>query len=69
MSFYYLHVLDIERSVAGVTAMDHVLYCVGGFDGSTHLKDASMYDPRVGKWMAIASMSQPRYYRNAEHNR
>ncbi len=53
---------DSERSVAGVTSMDNVLYCVGGFDGSSHLKDACMYDPRIDKWMGIANMSQPRYY-------
>lgn len=56
-----------ERSVAGVTAMDNVMYCVGGFDGSSHLKDASMYDPRIDKWMGIANMSQPRYYRKISY--
>ena len=52
--------------MAGVTAMDNVMYCVGGFNGSSHLKDASMYDPRIDKWMAIANMSQPRYGRKID---
>lgn len=46
--------------MAGVTSMDNVMYCCGGFDGTSHLKDACMYDPRMDKWMEIANMSQPR---------
>ena len=57
---FYFYVSDSERSVAGVAAMDNVMYCVGGFDGSSHLKDACMYDPRIDKWMGIAEMSHPR---------
>ena len=56
----HIFCLDKARSVAGVTSMDNVLYCVGGFDGTSHLSDACMYDPRMAKWMKIASMANSR---------
>ena len=62
-SLYFSSIaLRNERSVAGVTTMDNVLYFAGGFDGVKHCKDACMYDPRENKWTAIADMNVPRYF-------
>lgn len=37
-----------------------MLWQVGGFDGSTGLNSAEMFDPRQQKWTMIASMSTRR---------
>lgn len=52
--------MDARRSTLGVAVLNGCIYAVGGFDGSTGLNTAEMYDTQTGKWRSIASMSTRR---------
>lgn len=52
--------MDARRSTLGVAVLNGCIYAVGGFDGSTGLNTAEMYDPQTGKWRQIGAMSTRR---------
>lgn len=52
--------MDARRSTLGVAVLNGCIYAVGGFDGSTGLNTAEMFDPQTGKWRQIGTMSTRR---------
>lgn len=48
------------REGAGLTNMDGILYSVGGYDGDAILNTVERYDPRTGRWTAVAPMGTQR---------
>lgn len=52
--------MEARRSTLGVAVLGNCIYAVGGFDGSTGLNTAEMFDPRTQEWRTIASMSTRR---------
>lgn len=52
--------MEARRSTLGVAVLGSCIYAVGGFDGSSGLNTAEMFDPRTQEWKSIASMSTRR---------
>lgn len=52
--------MEARRSTLGVAVLNGCIYAVGGFDGSTGLSSAEVFDPRTQDWNMIASMSTRR---------
>ena len=46
--------------MAGVAALNGMLYIMGGFDGKDYLKDVECYDPQTDTWTNVAPLSQSR---------
>ena len=53
----YVAPMDISRTQLGVAALGGKLYAVGGYDGSTYLNSAEVYDPIDNSWNSIAPMN------------
>ncbi|XP_071447605.1 kelch-like protein 17 [Hetaerina americana] len=49
-----------RRSRTGVTAIGHLLYVVGGYDGATDLATAECYNPLTNQWAAVTPMGTKR---------
>jgi hypothetical protein len=58
----YVAPMDISRTQLGVAALGGKLYAVGGYDGSTYLNSAEVYDPIDNSWNSIAPMNISRRY-------
>lgn len=52
--------MEARRSTLGVAVLNNNIYAVGGFDGSTGLNTAEVFDLATQKWRSIASMSTRR---------
>lgn len=52
--------MNTPRAWPGVTVFDGRIYVLGGFDGSSRLRTAEMYDPETNRWTYINSMITPR---------
>ena len=52
--------MQTSREGAGLTNLDGVLYCVGGYDGNRILNSIERLDPRTGRWTSLAPMSTRR---------
>lgn len=52
--------MENRRSTLGVAVLGNCIYAVGGFDGTSGLNTAEMYDPKTKEWRPIASMSTRR---------
>ena len=52
--------MSTTREGAGLTNMDGVLYCVGGYDGTSILNGVERFDPRTGQWAQVAPMATRR---------
>lgn len=52
--------MQASREGAGLTNLDGVLYCVGGYDGNRILNSIERLDPRTGRWTSLAPMSTRR---------
>ena len=48
------------RSVAGVAALDGLLYVIGGFDGNNYLRDVDVYDPQTNSWTPVCPLNDKR---------
>ena len=48
--------MQAPREGAGLTNLDGILYCVGGYDGNHVLNSIERYDPRIGQWTGLAPM-------------
>ncbi|VDL83354.1 unnamed protein product [Nippostrongylus brasiliensis] len=48
------------RSALGVTALNGIIFAVGGWGDSLH-EEAEMLDPRQGKWISLPSMMKARF--------
>ncbi|KAG8231161.1 hypothetical protein J437_LFUL011830 [Ladona fulva] len=49
-----------RRSRTGVTAIGHLLYVVGGYDGATDLATAECYNPLSNQWIPVTPMGTKR---------
>ena len=52
--------MQTSREGAGLTNLDGILYCVGGYDGNRILNSIERFDPRTGHWASLAPMSTRR---------
>ena len=52
--------MQAPREGAGLTNLDGILYCVGGYDGNHVLNSIERYDPRIGQWTGLAPMTSRR---------
>lgn len=52
--------MEARRSTLGVAVLSGCIYAVGGFDGSTGLSSAEVFDIRTQDWRMIATMSTRR---------
>lgn len=52
--------MEARRSTLGVAVLNGCIYAVGGFDGSSGLSTAEVFDPRTQDWHMIATMSTRR---------
>ncbi|VDL81510.1 unnamed protein product [Nippostrongylus brasiliensis] len=48
------------RQALGVTALDGIIFAVGGRNGGYTFREAEMLDPRRGKWISLPSMRNAR---------
>lgn len=48
--------MEARRSTLGVAVLNSNIYAVGGFDGSTGLHTAEVFDLTTQKWRSIAAM-------------
>ena len=44
----------------GLAAVDGKIYAIGGYDDDFPLKSVEAYDPQLGTWALVASMSEER---------
>jgi len=52
--------LPFSRSNAGVCALNGKIYCIGGWNGQSGIKQCDVYDPETDKWTSIASLNTGR---------
>ena len=45
----------------GLAAVDGKIYAIGGYDGGSVLDSVEAYDPQLGAWALVASMSGKRH--------
>jgi hypothetical protein len=48
-----------RRALSAVTMSDGI-YVIGGYNGSTYLKEVEKYDYRMKKWVSLAPLNHPR---------
>ena len=48
------------RNGVGLAILDGMLYAIGGHDGEHFQESVEVFDPRVSRWKAIASLKQRR---------
>lgn len=53
--------LPLARSNAGVCEFDGNLYCIGGWNGQSGIRQCEIYNPVTDKWTAIAPLKTGRY--------
>ncbi|XGW15055.1 hypothetical protein V3C99_000939 [Haemonchus contortus] len=53
--------MSSRRSLLSVSVLDGCLYAVGGVHNHAVLDTVERFDPRVGRWEDVCSMSTPRY--------
>jgi len=52
--------LPTRRCRMGVVVLDGIVYCVGGFNGSSRVRTVDSYDPQTGRWAACPAMDARR---------
>jgi hypothetical protein len=53
------NMLTARRALAAVSMSDGI-YVMGGYDGSSYIKELEKYDHRMKKWVSLAPMNTPR---------
>lgn len=53
--------LPLARSSAGVCALDGNIYCVGGWNGQSGIRQCDVLKPEENKWYSIAPLNTGRY--------
>lgn len=53
--------LPMARSNAGVCALNNRVYCIGGWNGQTGIKQCDVFNPEENTWTSIASLLTGRY--------
>lgn len=53
--------LPLARSNAGVCTLYDRIYCVGGWNGQTGIKQCDVYRPLEDKWTSVSSLNTGRY--------
>lgn len=51
----------MARSNAGVCELDGYLYCIGGWNGQSGIRQCEIYNPDIDKWTSIAPLKTGRY--------
>ena len=54
--------MGTKRSCLGVSTLDGLIYCCGGYDGASCLASVERYDPLTGVWTACPAMNTRRRY-------
>lgn len=53
--------LPLARSNAGVCALNDKIYCIGGWNGQSGIRQCDVLKPEDNKWMSIAPLNTGRY--------
>lgn len=52
--------MQTRRRYCRLAVVDNCIYALGGFDSSNYQASVEKLDPRVGRWMAVPSMTSRR---------
>lgn len=53
--------LPLARSNAGACTLNDQIYCIGGWNGQTGIKQCDVYKPNDDKWTSISPLNTGRY--------
>lgn len=51
--------MSVCRNGVDVGVMDGVMYAIGGYDGTVHIKSLEVHRPSDGVWYSVATTQSP----------
>lgn len=56
----YFMIEKFDKQIAGVAALNHWIYVVGGYDGTRQLDSVERFDTEKGVWETVSPIKVPR---------